>query len=96
LRVPIKHGEGAYYADPAELDRMEERGQILLRYCDADGAVTEAANPNGTQRNIAGITNERGNVLGLMPHPEHAVEAAVGGTDGLAILGSLLDAAVQR
>ena len=92
LRIPIKHGEGAYTAAPDVLDRLERSGQVVLRYCDADGQVTPAANPNGAMANIAGIVNESGNVFGLMPHPEHAVEAAIGGEDGIAILGSLLDA----
>jgi phosphoribosylformylglycinamidine synthase len=93
LRIPIKHGEGAYFADAETLAGMEERGQIALRYCDAAGSVSEATNPNGAVDQIAGITNEAGNVLGLMPHPEHAVEPSIGGTDGLSILGSLADAA---
>jgi len=82
LRIPIKHGEGAYYADPETLDALERRGQVVLRYLQ---------NPNGSLRDIAGVANEAGNVLGLMPHPEHAVEPALGGTDGAKILGSLLD-----
>jgi phosphoribosylformylglycinamidine synthase I len=92
LQIPIKHGEGAYTAAPEVLDRLERSNQVILRYCDADGQVTAAANPNGTAANIAGIVNEAGNVFGLMPHPEHAVEAAIGGRDGIVILGSLLDA----
>ncbi len=96
LWIPIKHGEGAYYADTKQMQRLEDNGQILLRYCDAEGSVTEDANPNGSLHNIAGIVNERGNVFGLMPHPEHAVEEGIGGTDGLKILGSLLDAALAR
>jgi phosphoribosylformylglycinamidine (FGAM) synthase-like amidotransferase family enzyme len=92
LRLPIKHGEGAYFASSDELARLERNGQIVLRYCAEDGSVTEGANPNGALANVAGVANERGNVLGLMPHPEHAVEARFGGTDGLALLGSLVDA----
>ena len=92
LHLPIKHGEGAYYAPPETLARLEERGQVLLRYCDEAGRATPEANPNGSLANIAGVRNEAGNVLGLMPHPEHAVEASIGGCDGLAILGSLADA----
>jgi phosphoribosylformylglycinamidine synthase len=92
LRIPVKHGEGCYFAPPELLAGLEARGQVLLRYCDASGAVVESANPNGAVANIAGIRNERGNVMGLMPHPEHAVEAAIGGTDGRVILGSLVDA----
>ena len=95
LRIPIKHGEGAYTAPASVLREMEDRGQILLRYCDAEGQVSAASNPNGSMADIAGITNERGNVLGLMPHPEHAVEAQIGGTDGLVLLGSMLDFVVE-
>jgi phosphoribosylformylglycinamidine synthase len=91
LRIPIKHGEGAYFATADEVARLEERRQVLLRYCDAAGATSEAANPNGSVANIAGVMNERGNVFGLMPHPEHAVEAGIGGRDGLVLLGSLVD-----
>ena len=96
LRIPIKHGEGAYTADADTLDALERNGQIALRYCEPDGAVTDRANPNGSLRNIAGITNEAGNVLGLMPHPEHAVEPSIGGVDVLAILGSLVDAVARK
>jgi phosphoribosylformylglycinamidine synthase len=92
LRIPIKHGEGAFFAPPEVLKRLERGGQILLRYCDAAGRVSAEANPNGAAANIAGITNEKGNVFGLMPHPEHAMEPAIGGTDGRAILESLVDA----
>jgi phosphoribosylformylglycinamidine synthase len=82
LQIPIKHGEGAWFATPDLLARVKERGQVVLRYLD---------NPNGAVADVAGITNERGNVFGLMPHPEHAVEPAFGGTDGAKILGSLVD-----
>jgi phosphoribosylformylglycinamidine synthase len=92
LRLPIKHGEGAFTASPELLARLEANGQVALRYCDADGSVVAAANPNGSVANIAGITNEAGNVIGLMPHPEHAVEPLIGGTDGLTLLGSIVDA----
>jgi phosphoribosylformylglycinamidine synthase len=92
LRIPIKHGEGCYFAAPGLLAGIEARGGVVLRYCNASGAPTEAANPNGSVANVAGVRSERGNVMGLMPHPEHAVEAAIGGVDGLAILGSLVDA----
>lgn len=91
LRLPVKHGEGAYTASAADLDRLEANGQVLLRYCDAEGRSGGAANPNGSLRDIAGICNEAGNVFGLMPHPEHAVEGAIGGRDGALLLGSLLD-----
>jgi phosphoribosylformylglycinamidine synthase len=92
LRMPIKHGEGAYFAEPELLARLEANGQVAFRYCTADGIPDAAVNPNGSMHNIAGVTNERGNVLGMMPHPEHAVETAIGGTDGLVVLGSLVDA----
>jgi len=92
LRIPIKNGEGAYYAASDDLARLEANGQVVLRYCDANGVVDEASNPNGSLANIAGVANERGNVLGLMPHPEHAVEPGIGGTDGRVLLGSLIDA----
>ena len=84
LTLPIKHGEGAYFAPPEMLASLEDKGQVLLRYA--------GANPNGSLADIAGIVNEAGNVFGLMPHPEHAVEAALGGTDGAKLLGSMLDA----
>lgn len=89
LRLPIKHGEGCYVASPCELRHMEERGQVVLRYVESDGNENERAAPNGSMRAIAGIANERFNVFGLMPHPEHAVEAMLCGTDGLKILQSI-------
>jgi phosphoribosylformylglycinamidine synthase subunit PurQ / glutaminase len=89
IRLPISHGEGRFYADDATLQDLETTGRVVLRYAEADGRVTPDANPNGSMRGIAGITNTRGNVLGLMPHPERAAEAEVGGSDGLMILGSL-------
>ena len=92
LSIPVKHGEGSYFATPEVLAGLEARGQVFLRYCDASGEVTAAANPNGSIANIAGLCNERGNVFGLMPHPEHAVEPRIGGTDGAVLLGSLIDA----
>ncbi|MEX2228654.1 MAG: phosphoribosylformylglycinamidine synthase subunit PurQ [Dehalococcoidia bacterium] len=92
LNVPISHGEGRYFADAATLDRLEDADRVAFRYADATGAVTAAANPNGSERNIAGILNERGNVLGMMPHPERACEALLGNEDGNAIWQSVLDA----
>src|ERR1700731_4177254 len=91
LKLPIKHGEGCYVAPEEELRQMEERGQVLLRYVDANGVETEAANPNGSMRSIAGVANERFNVFGLMPHPEHAVEKMLGGEDGLKIFQSIIE-----
>ena len=89
IRLPISHGEGRYVADVATLDALERDGRVVLRYADADGQVSGSANPNGSERGIAGIVNARGNVLGLMPHPERASEAEVGGTDGLRLFRSL-------
>jgi phosphoribosylformylglycinamidine synthase subunit PurQ / glutaminase len=89
LRLPIKHGEGRYVASASQLRQIEERGQVLLRYVDAGGAQSEHAAPNGSMRAIAGIANDRFNVFGLMPHPEHAVETMLGGTDGLKIFQSI-------
>ena len=91
LRIPISHGDGRYFADKATLDELERSGRVAFRYCTADGDVTADANPNGSERNIAGIVNERGNVLGMMPHPERAVEALMGGEDGLLIWKSVLE-----
>jgi phosphoribosylformylglycinamidine synthase I len=93
LSVPISHGDGNYFADEATITRLEERGQVAFRYVDAAGDATREANPNGSLNSIAGITNEEGNVLGMMPHPERCVEKLVGGTDGLAIFRSLLNKA---
>jgi phosphoribosylformylglycinamidine synthase len=96
LRLPVKHGEGAYFATPERLAALEAGGQIVLRYCGPDAVVSPGANPNGAVANIAGVRNARGNVMGLMPHPEHAVEPAIGGTDGLVLLGSLVDSVAAR
>jgi phosphoribosylformylglycinamidine synthase I len=89
IRLPISHGQGRYVADEATLDELEATGRVVLRYAEADGGVTADANPNGSMRSIAGIVNAAGNVLGLMPHPERASEAEIGGTDGLALFRSL-------
>jgi phosphoribosylformylglycinamidine synthase subunit PurQ / glutaminase len=90
LRLPIAHGEGRYTADDATLDRLEQNGQVVFRYVNAKGEVEPGTDPNGSMRGIAGIVNERGNVLGLMPHPERAAEAIVGSADGVALFESLL------
>jgi phosphoribosylformylglycinamidine synthase subunit PurQ / glutaminase len=91
LTIPIKHGEGRFIADPAALQKMEANGQIVLRYSDADGKITDGSNPNGSLGNIAGVCNEAGNVVGLMPHPEHAVDPDIGyrTADGIAVLKQL-------
>ena len=94
LRIPISHGEGNYYADPDTLDELEANNQVIFRYCTEGGVVTEEANPNGSVRGIAGIVNRRGNVLGMMPHPERCCEELLGGTDGRAIFESVIATAV--
>lgn len=91
IRMPIAHGEGNYLAPRHVLDELEREGRIVFRYCDPSGQATEAANPNGSARNIAGITNARGNVVGLMPHPERAVEPYMTSTDGLAVFAAVRD-----
>jgi phosphoribosylformylglycinamidine synthase subunit PurQ / glutaminase len=96
LRVPIAHGEGCYFADAEQLNRLESSGQVLWRYVNDKGQTTEIANPNGSLNNIAGIMNERGNVAGLMPHPERAIEPLLGSDDGRAIFGSLVSALEQK
>ncbi|HEX8830715.1 MAG TPA: phosphoribosylformylglycinamidine synthase subunit PurQ [Longimicrobium sp.] len=89
LHVPIAHGEGCYFADEATLDRVEGEGLVAFRYSAPDGTIDAEANPNGSARSIAGVVNERGNVLGMMPHPERAVDALLGSTDGLGLFRSL-------
>jgi phosphoribosylformylglycinamidine synthase subunit PurQ / glutaminase len=90
VEVPIKHGEGQYVATPDQLRRIEDEGLVVFRYADADGRVSEATNPNGSIDAIAGVCNEQGNVVGLMPHPEHAVDPDVGPTGGQPLFASLL------
>jgi phosphoribosylformylglycinamidine synthase I len=92
LRIPIAHGEGAYFADAETISELEGEGQILFRYADADGNITQEANPNGSVNNIAGVMNKRGNVFGMMPHPERASDAVLGKTDGLMLFASLANA----
>jgi len=95
IRIPISHGEGNYYADDATLDELERTGRVIFRYCEPSGEVTPASNPNGSVRNIAGIVNARGNVLGMMPHPERAGERLVGGEDGNRIWESAIRTALS-
>ena len=90
VRMPIAHGEGRYYAEPSQLDRIESEGRVLFRYCDPAGADDPAFNPNGSERAIAGIMNEAGNVFGLMPHPERDAEPVVGLGQGLVLFESLV------
>jgi phosphoribosylformylglycinamidine synthase I len=96
LRIPIAHGEGCYFADPETIARLKANDQILWRYADAQGAVTDAASPNGSIENIAGICNESRNVAGLMPHPERASEGVLGSADGRLIFESLIHALENR
>jgi len=91
LDIPIAHGEGRYVADEDVLERLEGEGHVIFRYVDENGDPTESGNPNGSARNIAGIINAGGNVLGMMPHPERAVDPLLGSTDGLALFQGLLD-----
>ncbi|MBI5164857.1 MAG: phosphoribosylformylglycinamidine synthase subunit PurQ [Magnetospirillum sp.] len=92
VRFPIAHAEGNYFADPRVFAEMEDNGQVAFRYCSADGAVSAATNPNGSLGNVAGIYNDRFNVLGLMPHPERLAEEVLGGADGKRMFDSLVEA----
>lgn len=95
LKIPIAHGEGRFYADNKVLDDLESNNQVIYKYCDEEGNVTDKANPNFASRNIAGIRNAEGNVFGMMPHPERATSEALGNTDGRIILNTLLIKASQ-
>ena len=95
VRLPIAHAEGNYFADDETLDRLEGEGRVVFRYCDEAGETTPQANPNGTQRNIAGICDESGRVVGLMPHPERLFELALGGADGRRMIESALLCALE-
>jgi len=92
LKLPVKHGEGCYYAEPATLERLRKNRQILVRYVDGKGRTSPSANPNGSLEHIAGVCNEGRNVFGLMPHPEDAGEKLLGGEDGLKIFSSVIAA----
>ena len=94
ITYPIAHGEGRYYAEADTLKALEDNNQVLFRYCSATGTIDEANNPNGSLNNIAGIINQQGNVLGMMPHPERAADKAIGSTDGLAMFEGLLSKVV--
>ena len=91
LSVPVAHGDGNYFADPATLDRLESEGRVAFRYCTPQGELTQDANPNGSARHIAGIFNATKNVLGLMPHPENATDPLLGSTSGKALFDGLVD-----
>ncbi len=92
LRLPVAHGEGSFFADEATLSDLNANRQVLLRYCDAAGDITAAANPNGSLENIAGICNRDRNVFGLMPHPDRACDSRLGSSDGEKIFRSMMDA----
>jgi phosphoribosylformylglycinamidine synthase subunit PurQ / glutaminase len=94
ITLPISHGEGCYYADDDTLKALEDNHQVLFRYCSPTGEVNIEYNPNGSLNNIAGIINQQGNVLGMMPHPERAADRAIGSTDGLAMFKGLLNSLV--
>jgi phosphoribosylformylglycinamidine synthase len=96
LRIPIGHMEGNYYCDPATLDALKRQNRIVFRYATPEGKITAEANPNGSLENIAGICNEGGNVLGMMPHPDRCSEALLGSADGAKIFRSIVAAPVTR
>jgi phosphoribosylformylglycinamidine synthase subunit PurQ / glutaminase len=96
LKIPIAHGEGRFYGNEQLLDSLEGNGQVIYRYCDEAGNLTEDSNPNGSQRNIAGIRNAAGNVFGMMPHPERATSEVLGNTDGLAVFNQLFRLKTSR
>jgi phosphoribosylformylglycinamidine synthase len=90
LKIPIAHGEGRYYADQATLASLQANGQVIYRYCDANGKLTEDSNPNGSMLSIAGICNANRNVFGMMPHPERACSSILGNSDGMEVFRALL------
>lgn len=96
VRFPVAHHDGNYFADNDTLDKLEAEGRVVIRYCDARGQVTAEANPNGSQRNIAGIVSADGRILGMMPHPERLADPVLGGTDGVALFRGLADTLHSR
>jgi len=96
LKIPIAHGEGRYHADAATLTVLKDGDQVLFRYCDVEGRITDLANPNGSKDNIAGVCNKGRNVFGMMPHPERAADERLGNTDGKSLFASLLEAALVK
>ncbi len=96
LEIPVAHGDGNYFVENDELKRLEDNGQIVFRYCDEWGKISEAANPNGAIANIAGVMSEGGNILGMMPHPERASDPALGHTDGRKIFDSVVESVIQQ
>ncbi len=95
IRIPVAHGEGCYLAEPEVVEELERSGRVVFRYTDAEGRATPEVNLNGSVNNIAGILNEAGNVLGMMPHPERAVDPLLGAADGLGVFRSLADHLVR-
>jgi phosphoribosylformylglycinamidine synthase I len=96
ITMPVAHGDGRYTADPDTLARLEGEGQVVFRYVTANGDASDAANPNGSLRNIAGIVNAAGNVMGMMPHPERAMDEALGSVGGLPLIAAFLDLGLVR
>jgi phosphoribosylformylglycinamidine synthase len=96
LKIPVAHGEGRFYADTETLEQLNEKGQILFRYCDEKGIITDAANPNGASENIAGVCNAKKNVFGMMPHPERATDAILSNSDGRWIFDSILSLVITQ
>ncbi len=94
ITIPIAHGEGCYFADDDTLKSLEDNGQVMFRYSDVNGEISDRINPNGSLNNIAGICNRAGNVLGMMPHPERSADSAIGATDGMGLFTGLLEMAV--
>lgn len=92
IRVPVAHGEGNYFAEPDTLEMVEDEGLVAFRYCGEDGAVNDGTNPNGSVNNIAGVFNKDRTILGMMPHPEDAINARLGGTDGAALFTGMMEA----
>jgi phosphoribosylformylglycinamidine synthase subunit PurQ / glutaminase len=95
LQIPVAHGDGRYYADAPTIEKLKKGNQILFKYCDAKGQIIDAANPNGSVDNIAGVCNDTRNVYGMMPHPERAAETDLGNTDGMIILESIISSVMQ-
>ncbi len=95
ITIPIAHGEGCYFADDDTLKSLEDNGQVVFRYSDVNGDITDRVNPNGSLNNIAGICNQAGNVLGMMPHPERSADGAIGATDGMGLFKGLLELSMR-
>ncbi|MBI3585620.1 MAG: phosphoribosylformylglycinamidine synthase I [Ignavibacteriales bacterium] len=96
LEIPVAHGDGNYFTDADTLKRLDDNNQVVFRYCEPSGELTASSNPNGSISNIAGIINERGNVFGLMPHPEDAVDPVLGHTDGRKLFDSIVENVIHQ